>query len=212
MIAIELLLADEHGLMRAALREQFTQVTDLCIVTEATSLDEVLHLVQHQPPDVALIDIEMIGSPPVNVQQIGALCAATAVIFLSTQDWEIYLAFAAAIGACAFVCKTVTMDELVQIVRGCADAGPAFTPAQHQRIRVWQTEVEAKLHALTPRQHDVLKLLVAGYTNAEIAVALVVSVKTVESHVSQIFAKLVVNSRREVITWIKETRVALLWA
>lgn len=103
------------------------------------------------------------------------------------------------------------IDELIQIVHGCADAGPAFTPAQHQRIRVWQIEVEAKLQTLTPRQFDVLKLLVAGYTNPEIAEALVISVKTMESHVSQIFAKLDVNSRREVIAWVKKTRVSLLW-
>lgn len=80
-----------------------------------------------------------------------------------------------------------------------------------QRIRTWQIEVEAKLQTLTPRQGDVLKLLVAGYTNPEIAEALVISVKTVEAHVSQIFAKLDVSSRREVIAWVKETRVSLLW-
>ena len=68
-----------------------------------------------------------------------------------------------------------------------------------------------KLQALTPRQDDVLKLLVAGYTNPEIAEALVISVKTVESHVNQILAKLELSSRREVIAWVQETRVSLLW-
>ncbi len=108
---IQLLLADEHGLMRAALHEQLAQTVDACIVTETSSLDEVVHKVQSQPPDVALIDIEMLSNATASVQQLRTLCAATAVIFLSTEDWDVYLALAWAVGA-AFVCKTVTIDEL----------------------------------------------------------------------------------------------------
>lgn len=91
MDTITLLLANEHSLMRAALHEQFAQATDACIVTEVSSLDEVWHRVQNQSPDVALIDIEMLSNPTANVEQVGALCATTTVIFLSTQDWDVYL-------------------------------------------------------------------------------------------------------------------------
>ena len=106
-------------------------------------------------------------------------------------------------GGSAFVLKTVEIDELIEVVRAVAGAGQAFTPAQRQRIRTWQREVEARLEALTPRQHDVLLLLVAGYTNPEIADELVISVKTVEAHVSQVLAKLEASSRREVIAWVR---------
>jgi len=62
---------------------------------------------------------------------------------------------------------------------------------------------------LTPRQHNVLHYLVAGYTNPEIAEELVISVKTVEAHVSQVLAKLEASSRREVVAWVRERHLTL---
>lgn len=211
MRPFHLVLADEHRLVRSALREQFTQTMDVWSVTEASTLEEMLQAVHGQPPDVAIIDIEMIGHTNVCIQQVSALCAAIPVIFLSTQDCDVYLAFAWNVGAWAFVCKTVMIDELIKIVRKCGDGLRAFTSSQHERIHSWQMSVEAKLQALTYRQKDVLKLLVMGYTNTEIAETLKISTKTVEAHISKIFDKLDVSSRREIIDWVKETQVSVLW-
>lgn len=117
-----------------------------------------------------------------------------------------YLARSWTAGAAAFVVKTAKRGELVQVIRAVSQGQRVFTPVQRQRIRTWQQEVEARLQALTAREVAVLRLIVAEYTNPEIAGKLGIAVRTVECHVGRILAKLELASRRDVCVWAKRTR------
>jgi DNA-binding NarL/FixJ family response regulator len=202
---ISLLLADEQQLMIEGLRQRLVQEHDFCIVAEVSCGREAILYSQQRQPKVVLLDVDLPGSDEV-CTEILARCPGAAVVLVSANDWDVHLARGWAAGASAFVVKTAAVEELANIIRVVAAGKRLFTPEQLERIRIWQREVEARLKKLTARQREVLVLLAAGYTNPEIAKELVVSLKTVESHVSQFFAKLAVDSRREAIAWAQHTR------
>lgn len=210
MNPLTLLLADDHLLVRQSLSQYLESTSDFSVVAEALSADEVVIAVQQYKPQIALIDIELPGDGLRACQEIYSHVPATKVILLSSYDWDVYLVNAWTCNAAAFVVKTATTDELTQVLHLVAAGDCRFTPEQCQRIESWQQTVGEKLQRLTLRQHEVLEMLVAGYTNVEIAEALVISTKTVESHVSQVFAKLQLASRREVIDWAQQTQALLL--
>ena len=126
METIRLLLADEHLLMRAALRQQLAQVNDLSVVAEADSLHQMNDLAPKTAPAVAIVDIELMKLEGINVDQpFPANCTLPRFVFLSTFDWDVYLAWAWKWGASAFVVKTCSIDKLIRIVHTVVDAGPA---------------------------------------------------------------------------------------
>jgi len=208
MTTIDLLVADSHEMVRRGLCLALERGSGLAVVAEADEVGQAVEKVEQHHPQVVLVDMHLPGGGGAEAcSQITACCPGTAVLVLSAFDWDIYLAQALAAGAAGFIVKEAGTAELIRAVRTVAQGGRAFTASQLQRVRTWQREVGAKLEALTPRQLEVLPLVARGRSNAEIAQALVISVKTVESHVSGILAKLDVSSRRDVIRWARRTHV-----
>ncbi len=202
MDAITLLLADGHLLMRCGLCQALEQTRDLTVVCEAASVTEAVELARRYHPQVAIIDLILPEGGGIEAcRRIVAQTSGVGVLILSTVDTDAYLARARAAGACGFVTKTSELSGLVNAVRRCADDRDGFTALQLRRISDWSRNVEGRLRQLTAREWDVLRLMVAGHTNAEMARDLVVTVKTVEYHVSQILSKLEMDSRREIIAW-----------
>lgn len=210
MNPLTILLADDHLLVRQSLSQYLESTSDFAVVAEALSADEAVIAARQTKPQIALVDIELPGDGLQACQEIYSHVPATKVILLSGYDWDVYLVSAWICNAAAFVAKTATTDELTQVLQLVAAGDRFFTPEQCQRIESWQQAVGKKLQRLTLRQHEVLEMLVAGYTNVEIAEALVISTKTVESHVSQVIGKLQLASRREVIAWAQQTHALLL--
>lgn len=207
---IFLLLVDDHTLVRSGIRRILEEADDLIVVAEAGSVSQAMEKVKQHHPTVSLIDAQLPdGNGMEACRLIRAQFVDTYVVILSTFDRDIFLARAYAAGAAGFVVKAAERDELIQIVRVAAQGKRAFTTDQMQRILNWQREIESRLRTLTLREQEVLKLIAAGHSNSQIASRLVVSIKTVECHVSRILDKLEFVSRRDVIIWVDQTGILL---
>jgi DNA-binding NarL/FixJ family response regulator len=206
-IVIQVLLADEHPTVRAGVRAELEGKTDIQVVAEADTGESVIRFVGDLQPDVVVMEVQLSGDCGIAAcRYIVDKYPKIAVVMLSAFDWDSYLARSWAAGASGFVSKRLHLTELVTIIRHTRLTERWFTPMQLNRILVWREQVEDRLNMLTLREHEVLRLMVEGFTNPEIAKHLSISVKTTECHVRSILSKFDLHDRREVITWIKHTR------
>ena len=179
------LIVDDHELVREGLAELLSRHPKIEVVGKADGGTQALQLYQVQRPDVTLVDLRM--SPMHGIETIGALRGLDAnarIILLTTYDTEedIYRGLKA--GAASYLLKEVGIDELVDTITAVA-AGENRIPA---RIAAKLAEHMAK-PALTPRQLDTLRLVVAGRSNQEIAEELHITEGTVKAHVKAILSK-----------------------
>lgn len=206
--AIRVLLADAHCLVRAGLRHVLEDDPAIQVVAEAASVVEVLVGVENFQPRVAVLDVTLADGGGIKVcQQIVRQYPNLPVLILSAHPWEVYRVRAWKAGAAGFVLKTSQPHLLLQAVRTVAQGLSLWSHEQMQHIWAWQQAVTKRLAPLTPREKEVLALLVRRQTNPEIAAALSISEKTVETHVSNVLGKLAMDSRREVIAWAERTKL-----
>ncbi len=205
---IRLLLADDHGVLRAGLRTLLNAEPDMEVVGEASDGREAIQKAAELHPDVVLMDISM---PMMNgleaTRHIKRSEAAAKVLLLTMHDNEEYLVRALEAGVSGYLPKSAADTDLVSAIRA-VDRGDAFLypTAAKKLIREYLDlvgggeEVE-QLDRLTDREQEVLKLVAEGYTNQEMAYMLVVSVKTVETHRAHITEKLGFRSRAELVRY-----------
>jgi NarL family two-component system response regulator LiaR len=175
---------------------------DFVLVGEAADGEEAVKLCAKTRPDVILMDLVMPHMNGVDATRlITQRFPETRIIALSSYDDERLVPAALDAGAISFLQKNVTMSELAEVIRK-AHAGISTLSAQATQILIAAaTRSPAPNPTLTPREQEVLSLMVAGKSNAQIAELLVISLPTVKTHVSQIFAKLKVKSRAEAIVY-----------
>jgi DNA-binding NarL/FixJ family response regulator len=197
---IQVLLADDEAMVRAGVRAILASDREIEVVAEAADGREAVELARAHRPDVVLLDIRMPG--------LDGLAAADEingfanVIILTTFGQDDYIARALSGGAAGFLLKASDPRELITAVHAVA-AGAAFlSPAvAHRVIRDYRdaggrtTDARRRIEVLTDRERDVLALLGAGHSNAEIARALYIVEGTVKAHVSSILDKLDARNR-----------------
>ena len=197
-----ILIADDHQMIRTGLSAALERRGGFTVVAQAsTGAEAISQAVAHQP-DVAVLDVRLPDMAGFAVcQQIIDECPETAVIMIATHDWDIDLAQAYHCGASGFLAKELSLNALIKAISEVANGRSAYTPDQHTRIKQWQTDVNGRLALLTDREEDVFWAMAQNQTNAEIADALHISIRTVESHVRHILQKLELPSRGDMRHW-----------
>jgi two-component system response regulator NreC len=208
-VPIRILIADDHAVVRSGLKALLRADSDLEVVGEAGDGNEALQLSEALHPDLVLLDISM---PPENgiktAEQLKKEHPEINVLFLTMHEDEGLLHGALRAGASGYVVKRAEESEILQAIhvasRGDIYVHPAMTRALlHQPIT---TEQRRGLPAisLTRRELDVLRLLVKGNTNRQIAELLDLSIRTVENHRANLMGKLGLVSRVELVNYAEE--------
>jgi DNA-binding NarL/FixJ family response regulator len=194
MRAIRVLLADDHALVRAGLRKLLESLSGVEVVAEAGDGREALALVASKNPDLVLLDITMPGLNGLEAaERIGREHPGTRVILLSMHASEEHVLRALRAGAAGYLPKDAALGELELAINAVRKGETYLSPAvsRHVSDYVRRTGAETEpRESLTPRQREILQLIAEGQSTKRIAGTLGVSVKTVETHRSQLMEKL----------------------
>jgi len=203
---IRVLLADDHLVVREGTRQIIEREPDLVVVAEANDGREAVALAEKECPDVALLDISM---PVMNgieaTKEIKKICPRTAVLVFTAYDYDEYVFAILEAGAAGYLLKNVRGGELIDALRRVYAGESVLHPAIAKKVvsRVAASagaEETPGREILTDRELEVLRLAAQGLSNRQIAERLVVSPRTVQSHMANIFGKLQVGSRTEAVT------------
>ena len=194
---ISIVLADDHTVVRRALRVLLEEEPGFEVVAEAEDADGAIRYLRGHKPDVLILDLNMPGRP--SLEAIGEMHEAspeTKIVVLTMQQEPAFARRALQQGVLGYVLKEAADDELVQAVRSAAAGETYLQPALGAKLAA---EPESAASDLSERETDVLRLIALGHTNAEIAEKLYISVRTVETHRAHIQQKLGVSSRAELV-------------
>jgi len=203
---IEIILADDHPLLRQALRDVLEKQPDLAVIAEASDGEEAVKLATELLPDVVIMDISM---PIINgleaTKQIKANCPAIAILVLTIHSDNEHLLGILQAGAGGYLTKSVYGDEVINAVRALVSGEMVLSPIVTQQILKYVFQYMPKprrlnaVDKLTSRELDVLSLAAKGISNKGIALVLGLSLRTVKGYLAEIFSKLNVASRTEAV-------------
>ena len=205
-MAVTILLADDHHMMRQGLRMLLEAEEDFRVVAEAGDGREASRLAERFTPDVLIVDVMMPGLNGLEVtRQVVQRSPRTRVIMLSMYSNEAYVLEALRNGAAGYVLKEASATDLIQAVREVV-AGRRYLspPLSEHAIEAYVQKAQDEFRpyeALTTREREVLQLAAEGRTNADIAAALFVSPRTVETHRAHLMHKLGLHSQADLIRY-----------
>ena len=212
MTPLRIVIADDQPMMRAGFKTVLESTGDMVVVAEASTGEEAVSAATEHAPDVVLMDIRM---PVMDGIEATRRLPRQRVLILTTFGLDEYIIDALRAGASGFLLKDAPTQEVVAAVRAVA-AGDAVLSAAvtrqlldqvARRLPAAVSQLPDGLVALTDREREVLRLLAAGLSNAEIAAALVLSAETVKSHVSHLLGKLGLRDRVQAVIYAYETRL-----
>ena len=203
-MSTELLIADDHGIVRGGLRALLDRQPDLEVVAEAADGAEALEQALALRPDLCILDVAMPKLTGLQVaRELKAQAPGMQVLMLSMHDDERYLFEALRAGASGYVLKREADHDLVDAIRAVMRGEPFLTnAAQRSLVREWMADgSEGPREPLTPREQEVLKLIAEAHTNREISRILHLAEKTVESHRGNLLRKLGMRDRVELVRY-----------
>ena len=209
-MTLRLVIVDDHALIRSGIRAELP--ADIEVVAEAEDVASAVEAIRRTRPDVVLLDVHLPGG---NAPQVLADCAdllsSVRVLALSVSDAAEDVITVVRAGARGYVTKTVTGPDLADAIRRVAGGDAVFSPRLAgfvlDAFRGAPAESDDELNRLTDREQDVMRLIARGYTYREAATELVVSIKTVETHMSAVLRKLQLSNRHELARWAQARRV-----
>jgi DNA-binding NarL/FixJ family response regulator len=213
---IRVVLVDDHPLFREGVASLLGRIDDITLAGEASNGEQAVEVVEQLLPDIVLMDVKMPGMDGIEAtRQIMSCCPHVGVIMLTMfeDDESVFAALKA--GARGYVLKDADRGTLLRAIRAVARGEALLGPSIAQRVLEQfgrpapaptaptapaAPALPASIFSeLTPRELDVLRLIAQGLRNRDIAERLVISEKTVQNHISNIFAKLQVNDRSQAI-------------
>jgi len=206
---IRVALVDDQAIVRAGLARILSPPDGFEVVAECANGREAVERLPALRPDVILMDVRMPDLDGITATaRLRSSATGSPVLVLTTFGEDEVLWGAIEAGAAGFVLKDSSAEDLIAAVRAVAGGGAWFDPGvaprvleRYRRVVAPATRDAARLELLTDREHDVLRLMARGATNAEIAASLYVAEATVKTHVGSIFAKLDVRDRAAAIVF-----------
>ena len=203
---IRVVVADDQEIVRAGFSALLDTRDDITVVGTARDGNDAIEVARSNRPDVILMDVRMPQLDGIAATRVITTTVEPSpkVIVLTTFDLDEYVFDALSAGASGFLLKDVTAETLFEAVRVVAGGDALLTPNVTRRlidefVRIRPRVRVDRLRALTPREIDVLRLIAAGRSNAEIGVELFVSSETVKTHVSRILTKLDARDRTQAV-------------
>jgi DNA-binding NarL/FixJ family response regulator len=199
---ISVLLADDHAVVRAGIRQFLETAADIDVVAEAKDGQEAKDLIEEHLPDVAVLDIQMPHTSGVQVTRwLRANHRDIGILILTAYDDDPYVLAVLQAGANGYVLKTAAPADIIQAVRDVYNGKSALDPAIVEKVMAQVTGRRDALpvEELTEREIEVLALVGRGHTNKAIGVQLGISDRTVQGHLAHIFTKLHASSRTEAV-------------
>lgn len=205
------LIADDHGVVRAGLRQILASEPELNVVGEAADGNELLAKLGATPADVLLLDVTMPGTRfPTLLADLKARYPALRVLVLSMQPEDQFAERALRDGAAGYLSKERSSQELLEAIRKVVRGGTYVSPtfAEHLAAALGGRLPTARHEALSDREHEVLRLIGAGKTGGEIAAELSLSAKTVSTYRARILRKLGLRTSADLIRYALQHQIA----
>jgi NarL family two-component system response regulator LiaR len=198
--AIRVMIVDDHTMVRRGLAAMLKVKPDLKLVGEASNGQEALRVCEDVQPDVILMDLLMPRMDgPTAIRALRRHWPGVRVIALTSFQEKDLVQKALRAGAISYLLKNVSIDDLAQAIRAALMGQSTLAPEATQALIQAASQGPPPGDDLTPREREVLELLVEGLTNPEIAQRLMVSASTARAHVSSILSKLGVSNRAEAV-------------
>jgi DNA-binding NarL/FixJ family response regulator len=203
---IRVIIADDHVIFRQGLLNLLKSARDILVVGEAGDGSETLDLIIRERPDIAILDISMPGLDGFGIlQQIREMGIGTKAIFLTMHKDSITAKKAMQSEVSGYVLKDNAFEDLLNSIRAVFAGGTFISPSVSQKIFAPPSHEGNKPHVLTVREREVLRLIASGLTNRQIADKLFISVKTVETHRTNIMQKLDIHTIADLVRYAIKT-------
>jgi DNA-binding NarL/FixJ family response regulator len=199
---VRVLLADDHAIVRAGIRQLLEHSGDIEIVAEASDGEAAQALIQQYKPDVAVLDIQMPIASGIEVTRwVRANMPEVGVLILTAYNDDPYIMAVLQAGANGYVLKTASPEELIQAVHDVYEGKSVLDASVTQKLlaQLFSGSKTSVVEELTSRELEVLSLTAKGFTNKAIGVQLGISDRTVQGHLAHIFNKLQASSRTEAV-------------
>ncbi len=201
---IRVLLADDHAVVRAGIRQFLEQAADIAVIAEADDGEMARSLIGQHKPDVAVLDIQMPKATGIEVTRwVRAHHPEVGVLVLTAYDDDPYVTAVLQAGANGYVLKTAAPASIIQAVHDVHEGKSVLDPAITGRLLAHIAGRAAAdlpvYEEVTEREREVLALAAKGYTNKAIGVQLGISDRTVQGHLAKIYQKLDAGSRTEAV-------------
>jgi two-component system, NarL family, response regulator LiaR len=207
---IKVLLVDDHKIVRQGVRAYLQTLPDINVIAEAESSAAAINAVEQHKPDIVLMDLEMPGELDgiAATRHIRKLRPLTQVIVVTSHHQDEYIFPAVRAGAISYLLKDIEPDELADAIRKAAQGEAVLDSRVASRIikelqGIRKDEVNP-FTELSEREFDVLRLIAAGKSNAEIAETLVLGESTIKTHTSNILKKLHLDDRTQAAVYAWE--------
>jgi DNA-binding NarL/FixJ family response regulator len=205
-------LVDDHAMFRSGVRAELGGRVD--VVGEAGGVAEAVAVITEKRPNVVLLDVHMPdGGGLAVLEAVSKTLPDTRFLALSVSDAAEDVIALIRAGASGYVTKTISSDDLADAIARVADGDAVFSPRlagfvlDAFRDAPVMPSIDPEIDLLTPREREVLRLLARGYAYKEIAAELFISIKTVETHASNVLRKLQLSSRHQLTRWAADRRM-----